>query len=417
MIDDYADQFGFYLVDGRKTYSKFEALEWAKFDFEKIDWNFNRKIFSYYDWKNEPAQDINYFYDIRARQLRDRYDYIILLYSSGYDTHNILKTFIDNNIHLDEIITCIPGKDILSEDNYEYQNYTKRKLEKYSDQLANTKIRVVEYADAFFSMVNSINLDDFLYGQNDRLSVFQIMKEHISKKLIPEHKKLVGSGKKICYLMGIDKPKIKYYKDKFFCSFSDSATANYVLSKEQMNRDNEVSSEFFYWSPDCVPMIIKQAQLLKKTYIRIRNTDTNEFLNLTRGHEFSGTYLPRYNSTTNELRVLSFSETFNFHDKTNVHNLTIYPRCRDDLALGYFFNGIESEYHRKVEGIFGHTEMMEKYKIYRCMGIRNTWLYLSNHDASIKMRKIIEHYISNPQIFMENNPHRGTKAILNYYEI
>ena len=39
----------------------------------------------------------------RCNQLRDKYDYLVLHYSGGSDSHNILHTFLTNNIKLDEI--------------------------------------------------------------------------------------------------------------------------------------------------------------------------------------------------------------------------------------------------------------------------------------------------------------------------
>jgi hypothetical protein len=412
-----ADEFGFYTVNERKTYSKMEAFEWAKYDFSKIHWDFNKKVFSLYDWTKEPVEDVNYFYDKRVKELRQQYDYIIFFYSGGYDSHNILKTFIDNNIHIDEIIKCIPRKDIMNEENYEYQNYTKKKLEKYSNELKNTKINIVEYADDFFKTFNAVEYDDILYGHNSKFSVFHIMKNEISKKLVPYHKKIVSSGKKVCYLFGIDKPRVVYKNNNFFCLFDDAIAANYILAKEQMDCDFEIATEFFYWSTTCIPLIIKQVQLLKKQYSDILNTNVNLFLDLTRNHEFSGSYKPKYNSTTNHIRLLSFKERFEFHGKTEIQNMTLYPRCYEDRNLGYFFNGTESEYHKSVEGILGSRELMEKYRIYRCMGTRNTWLYLSNSDASIKMRKIIENVTNRPQLFIQNDVYKNTKILRNEYKL
>jgi len=70
-----------------------------------------------------------------------------------------------------------------------------------------------------------------------------------------------------------------------------------------------------------------------------------------------------------------------------------------------------------VEGILGSRELMEKYRIYRCMGTRNTWLYLSNSDASIKMRKIIENVTNRPQLFIQNDVYKNTKILRNEYKL
>ena len=107
---------GYYLVNGIKTLSKFEAWQFAKGNFADIQFIYNDDLMSSYDWTEEPTEDIYELYAGRARQLRNDYDHLVLLYSGGIDSHVILETFLQNGLRLDEICTLTntiigkPGK-------------------------------------------------------------------------------------------------------------------------------------------------------------------------------------------------------------------------------------------------------------------------------------------------------------------
>jgi len=61
---------------------------------------FTVKLIGHY----QVSESLDFLYALRARQLREKYDYLVLYFSGGADSTNILKTFIDNNIFLDEIV-------------------------------------------------------------------------------------------------------------------------------------------------------------------------------------------------------------------------------------------------------------------------------------------------------------------------
>jgi hypothetical protein len=334
--------------------------------------------------------------------LREKYDYIILWYSGGYDSHNILKTFIDNNLHLDEIITIFPRKDIMSEERYEYENYTSKKLNFYKDILSNTKITTLEYADMFIDMVkNDLIGDNVLYEINSKISNFTLIRDRIKKEL---YQKYIEKGKKVCFLFGIDKPTIQYRNMRFYSSFSDHIIATYMSARDQFDSLYDVNYEFFYWDLNSVPMMIKQSHILKQQYLTIVNTKNKaEILNMP--------YIikPRFIGK----KLLDAA----FENKSALQNTSLYPRCLSDYNLGYFNNGVNSVYHSKIEKVFSDMDTMKRNNIYRCMGLRNTWFYMSNDETTVKMRKFIEHFTSMSTMFTENDKYRNTKVFRNSYEI
>ena len=62
------------------------------------------KEFSQIDWTIEPLEPLEQLYKERAQKIRDENEYLILCYSGGVDSTNILETFYYNNIHIDELI-------------------------------------------------------------------------------------------------------------------------------------------------------------------------------------------------------------------------------------------------------------------------------------------------------------------------
>ena len=121
------DKFGFYQVGKLKFYSKFDAADLAARTNQSISWNFNDEVFGLYDWSTEPVASLPDLYRARAQQLRDQYDYLVLWYSGGADCDNILDTFVDNNIRLDEAAGVINMAADSNKDGYlngEIYNHT-----------------------------------------------------------------------------------------------------------------------------------------------------------------------------------------------------------------------------------------------------------------------------------------------------
>ena len=102
---EYQDKLGVYRVGDLKFYSKLEAIEYMQKTGVHLHWDFNEAVFSSYDWTVEPQETILELYRQRAQQLRDQYDYIALFWSGGADSETVRKSFTDNDIKLDEIVT------------------------------------------------------------------------------------------------------------------------------------------------------------------------------------------------------------------------------------------------------------------------------------------------------------------------
>ena len=100
-----ADKFGFYTVGERKTYSRMEAQQYSKLHQRQIHWNFNDEIFSKSDDTKEPTSTLSELYTTRCHQIRNAYDYVVIFYSGGSDSDNILQHWLKSGCKLDEVAT------------------------------------------------------------------------------------------------------------------------------------------------------------------------------------------------------------------------------------------------------------------------------------------------------------------------
>ena len=132
---NYADIFGVYRVGDFDFYSKVEAIEMHTKTGIHPYWDFNEAVYRSRDWTVEPSVDLSELYRRRAQQLRDKYDYLVLWYSSGADSDNVLRSFLDNDILIDEVASFVNFEGNGDKDDYylngEVYNIAAKNIEKY----------------------------------------------------------------------------------------------------------------------------------------------------------------------------------------------------------------------------------------------------------------------------------------------
>ena len=69
---------GYYLAGKQAFTSKARCLLHATENQLPVEWVFNNDVFGAYDFSHEPELSLDALYDRRARELREKYDYIIL---------------------------------------------------------------------------------------------------------------------------------------------------------------------------------------------------------------------------------------------------------------------------------------------------------------------------------------------------
>ena len=155
-------KLGYYTVGDKKFHSKPLALLAATESNQFPEWDFNKQSFAAVDWSLEPVTDIRNLYRLRAQQLRQQYDYIRLEFSGGSDSTTVLYSFVNNGIHIDEVVFRYPktGEKNVSDDPFNYKPENTLSEAKYAaypilnwltTAAPQTKITVHDYSENMIS--------------------------------------------------------------------------------------------------------------------------------------------------------------------------------------------------------------------------------------------------------------------------
>ena len=261
---------GFYTVGTTRYYSKVQALiESTRTDQFPI-WNFNNEVYGAQSWEHEPKTDLRELYRLRAKQLRDKYDYIRVEASGGGDSTQVIFNFLLNGIHLDEIIFRYPkaGTESIPIDPFSFKventlteaEYAAKPLLKWvSTNYPNVKITIHDYSKDM--LVNQDRDESWVFSAKEFLQPAHVTKFPNYQTI--EQKYLADTGKRICVLYGIDKPKICIRDGDWFLYFMDFQ-ANYA--NPDIGDYNNITNEYFYWTPDFPEISIKQAHLVRNWF-------------------------------------------------------------------------------------------------------------------------------------------------------
>ena len=261
----YQDKLGCYRVGDLKFHSKLEAIEAHAKTGTHPRWDFNEAVFSSYNWAVEPSKSLPELYRERAQQLRDQYDYIILSFSGGADSNNILDTFIDNDIKLDEVYSLYNYETIGNRDgwlNAEIFRTARPKFEKLQQTHPWLKHRLIDITKIELEyFTNNESKFDWIYKVNTAASPNNVARENFALK-IKDWADLIHAGKKVCILWGVDKPRILHENNRFSFRFLD-LLVDASVQVPSIAGLQPYTDEMFYWSPDKPEIVIKQAHVVK----------------------------------------------------------------------------------------------------------------------------------------------------------
>lgn len=231
---------------------KYDALVYATSINAPVHFNFFDHIWDNFDTSVLGKIPLKELYTQRAEQLRDKYDYLILYYSGGSDSYNILRTFLDNGIKIDEICvkwcTKVLEKDQVAytanTDDISAYNYLSEwdfAIKPVLDQI------LVTHPDIKINVINWLD-DRFL---QDPYKMFESINHWHDIELpslatwSPSEEELILKGKTVGSIYGVDKPYVIFGKTQNVMYFSDACTA-----MGPPNPINPTGVEYFYWSPE-----------------------------------------------------------------------------------------------------------------------------------------------------------------------
>lgn len=258
---------GFYKVGDRVFIEKIEAVLYSSQIKERIYWDFNDASWSAIDWSIEPATSLPELYKLRAQQLRDHYDYIIVFFSGGADSTQVVQSFLKNDIKLDEIYAAAPVKaientkfnindksefNVVAETFFTQIPFLKTINQKYPD----IKVTLNDYSEDILLY----NEDDWILKCSDWIHPTTIARYSLEK--FHHIKELIEKGKKVAAVYGNAKPIPLIENNEFYNMFADV-----TINVARPGFDNlPLDLVSFYTSIDFPLIPIKQGHELLRSY-------------------------------------------------------------------------------------------------------------------------------------------------------
>ena len=270
-------ELGFYTVNDKNFHTnKVAAVLEAQKTGADVNWYFHDSVFNSVNWRLEPEPTLDQIYKARAQQIREKYDYVVVFCSGGADSNNVIRTFMNNDIHVDEVVAMIPESglnkwswddknpsplNLMSETKYAQYPI----LHEISVRKPETKITVIDIFDSMLSVKSDewifeseggmIDMPSYKYGKLDTLSYLVDMAER---------------GVKIAAVWGTDKPIVAFGDDgKVSVLIVDIPVylPKYPFKTVYPNVDRVL----FYWDPSMPELLVKQGHVVAKELLKPEN--------------------------------------------------------------------------------------------------------------------------------------------------
>lgn len=266
-------EIGYYSCDNLFFSSKIQACIYGTKTQKPVAWHFNDEVFDKYPWHIEPAIDLDKLYNRRAREIREKYDYVILAFSGGGDSNNVLESFLRQGLFIDEIVTNVMGEcnsvtvfDPKVIDNWneaaEFKFQTLPRLEHVKNVSPGTKITVLDLSSYVLDFFDEQKDESWLNFTRERLNVSGLLRHNFIH--FNNVRKQFDKGKKIAMVLGIEKPRTRINRDGVLTMFFGDQAVNIATVEEFMTDYSNAYIENFYWHPSCAELIAKQVHTIKK---------------------------------------------------------------------------------------------------------------------------------------------------------
>lgn len=277
----FRDRLGYYEVGNKKFYNKHDATTCAASTGQVCKFIFNDRVYSSFDWKIPIHTTLNDLYRARALQLRNSYDYLMVFFSGGIDSTTVLRSFINNNIFVDEIVMFYPKDQHFDPSNRNYANHfgeiehSANVFLKNNINIINPKTKIT-YLDVGASISNLSNRENWVeevmhyavYVNASFLAAAEAVSTHITAL------NLAMKGKNVARIYGVDKPIVKFLNGQEGARAQNSLWFNFtdVYRDSFVGMDvgggivsgltNTQHTELFFWTPHMPEIVIKQAQVI-----------------------------------------------------------------------------------------------------------------------------------------------------------
>ena len=265
------NHFGFFRVGDECFYSKLDAVHHSMATGHDVVWDFNNQLFESLDWTVEPQESIQELYRCRAQQIRDRYDYVVVMFSGGCDSTAVLDSFIDNGIHVDEVfhLHTLDGHKgnmnaFMTAETFHLA--IPHALEKLKD-CPNTRFTLCDNSDWKRQNLRDPEVREYAWRAYNNVHNLGITGFYHSPTVgfhrrFERWKDIQDSGQTMCFVIAEAKPQIYYDEtlEKHYYRFEDHY-ASQPSPHTQWCNDPKENYENFFLQPDIPEIMIKQSHL------------------------------------------------------------------------------------------------------------------------------------------------------------
>lgn len=260
---------GVYSANGKPFLNKLDAImEVNANPGTWIEWDYHDSIFNAAKWDQNPPVSLKELYRQRALQLREAYDHVVLFYSGGVDSWNILKVFVDNNIKLDEIyifgafeaeesINNTLGFD-RSPGYYTREIQQSLPLVRRLAEENKIKVNVFDWTRRILAAADD---RDWFWTAGCRFGP-DVMVRSKFHKIFREHNDLLHKGRKVGFVYGVDKPRLLRDDKSIYFSFLDVIMTTGTVPTNDILNEYWENDEYFYWTPNMPELAIKQSHVV-----------------------------------------------------------------------------------------------------------------------------------------------------------
>lgn len=277
-------KLGFYRVGEQVFYSKPAAYLHASKTNQVPTWHFNELVWAKGNWTIEPETDLRELYRLRAVQLREKYDWIRVEASGGGDSTTAIYSFLLNGIHLDEVVFRFPkeaGNGAIYDPWNTRADNTLGEAEFAAKPLLNwiktnypaVTVTIQDYSENLLE-TDYMKDESWIYTTRDWFQPGHGIKHsHVNTR---EHQLLADSGKRICALYGIDKPRMTLIDNEWYFYFND-VMCNHP--NPIVGDYTNITCELFYWTPDLPELVVKQVHMIKRWFEQPENRHLQHIVN------------------------------------------------------------------------------------------------------------------------------------------
>jgi hypothetical protein len=273
---------GYWSSNNHYFFDKAECLRYASScNSIEVKYHYFDSFYSSLNWKNESPLSLKTLYKDRAEQLRSKYDFIVVAYSGGADSNNVIDSFLDNGIHIDEIVTTYPIQAIeklkpyfdrtnrkASNLIFEYSEAAEPKLKEIANKFPKIKISCLDHTTHAIDLILQNKLHTLPVsglGASPSLAGHNLIGELLRK---------YNDKGSTALLTGCDKPRMAFYpgNKKFYVYFDDVTTVwgNY---NSAAFAGFKPKTEHFYYTVDMPELWQKQCFILKRIMEPICNRE------------------------------------------------------------------------------------------------------------------------------------------------